>query len=147
METPVTNQSQTLMTESPKNNLLPMIMAFILIIGAGIGTGYALSLRNKSTSNNTSKSAAMIKTANEAGTMDTKTFKDFAAGTLEEGGINGEGTHKLIRPGGNSQTVYLISSLVDLEPFVGKKVEVYGQTIKAKTAGWLMDVGRIKVVE
>ena len=147
METPVLIHAQTPMTQSPKNYLLPVISAFVIIIIAGIGTGYLLSRTKTSNSPDLSKSASMIKTANEAGTLDTKTFKDYATGTLEAGGINGEGTHKLTRPGGTSQTVYLISSLVDLEPFVGKKVEVYGQTIRAKSAGWLMDVGRIKVVE
>jgi hypothetical protein len=146
METPVLVHANTPMNVTPKNNILPMILALILVIGAGIGTGYLLS-RQKPASTTDTKSASMVKSETEAGTMDTKTFKDYATGTLEAGGINGEGTHKLVRPGGVSQTVYLISSLVDLEPFVGKKVEVYGQTIRAKTAGWLMDVGRIKVVE
>ena len=67
-------------------------------------------------------------------------------GNLESGGINGEGTHKLIRPGGDSQTVYLTSSVLDLNQFVGKKVKVWGQTFSAKKAGWLMDVGRVEVL-
>lgn len=132
--------------EEVKTNPLPFILAFVMVVGAGIGTGFLLS-RQKNTTDNVSKASTMVKTNTEAGTTDTKTFKDYATGTLEEGGINGEGTHKLIRPGGASQTVYLVSSLVDLGPFVGKKVEVYGQTIRAKAAGWLMDVGRIKIVE
>ncbi len=68
-------------------------------------------------------------------------------GTLEKGGIDGEGTHKLIREGGESQTAYLTSSIIDLDPLVGKKVQVWGETFKGQKAGWLMDVGRVKVLE
>ena len=78
------------------------------------------------------------------GSPDSKTFKDSTEGTLEIGGINGEGTHKLIRPGGESQTVYLTSSVLDLSQFEGKKVRVLGETFAAKKAGWLMDVGKIE---
>lgn len=89
----------------------------------------------------------MLNTATEVGSTDTKTFRDQATGTLESGGLNGEGTHKLIREGGSSQTMYLISSVVDLETFVGKKVQVWGETIRGQKAAWLMDVGRVKLVE
>ena len=75
-----------------------------------------------------------------------KVLRDSAEGTLEGGGIDGEGTHKLIRPGGVSQTVYLTSSILDLEQYVGKKVKVWGEKFAAKKAGWLMDVGKVEVV-
>lgn len=84
---------------------------------------------------------------NEAGLADESTFKDTATGKLEEGGVNGEGTHHLVRDGGPSQNVYLTSTVIDLSAFVGKKVQVWGQTIGARKAGWLMDVGKVKVVE
>lgn len=77
---------------------------------------------------------------------ETQTFKDSAEGTLDQGGFNGEGTHKLIRDGGPSQTAYLLSSVVDLDQYVGKKVKVYGQTVAAKKASWLMDVGKVEVI-
>jgi hypothetical protein len=128
-------------------NGISLLLASLLIIGTGVGTGYFMA-KNKPAGNTANKATTeMIKTQTEAGTTDTSTFKDYATGDLTEGGINGEGTHHLVRPGGASQTVYLISSLVDLSQFVGKKVEVYGQTVKAKSAGWLMDVGRIKVIQ
>lgn len=85
--------------------------------------------------------------AKEAGIADEATFKDSAEGTLEEGGMTGEGTHHLTRDGGPSQNVYLTSTVVNLDDFVGKKVKVFGQTISAKKAGWLMDVGLVKVSE
>jgi hypothetical protein len=34
-----------------------------------------------------------------------------------------------------------------LDQFTGKQVEVFGQTIRAKSVGWLMDVGRVKVIQ
>ena len=80
------------------------------------------------------------------GSNDTKTFKDIAEGDLKTGGIDGEGQFHLQRPGGESQNVYLTSSIVDLSAYVGKKVKIWGETHKAQHAGWLMDVGRLKVL-
>jgi len=37
--------------------------------------------------------------------------------------------------------------VIDLEKFVGRKVKVWGQTFAAQKAGWLMDVGKLKVLE
>ena len=37
--------------------------------------------------------------------------------------------------------------VLDLQGYVGKKVEVWGETIGAKQAGWLMDVGKIRIIE
>jgi hypothetical protein len=81
------------------------------------------------------------------GSNDTTTFKDTASGTLANGGIDGEGQFHLVRPGGDSQNVYLVSSIVDLSKFVGKNIKVWGQTQAAQYAGWLMDVGRVEVLQ
>ncbi len=81
------------------------------------------------------------------GSNDTNTFKDTASGIMKKGGIDGEGEYHLVRPGGDSQNVYLTSSIVDLSLFIDRKVKVWGQTQKAKVAGWLMDVGRVEVLE
>ncbi len=124
---------------SPKILIVLIALAIIL---AGVGTGYLIS---RSTSS--SVAPGVVNTAKEVGVTDTKTFRDSAQGVIEKGGINGEGTHKLIRDGGPSQTAYLVSSIVDLDQFDGKKVEVWGETIKAQKAGWLMDVGRVKLLE
>lgn len=112
-------------------------IVYIVLILLGVGTGYLLS--------RTTASPTVIKTEKTVGSTDSKTFKDSAEGTLEAGGSNGEGTHKLIREGGPSQTAYLISSVVDLDEFVGKKVKVWGQTIAAKQVSWLMDVGKVEL--
>ncbi|KKU47543.1 MAG: hypothetical protein UX67_C0034G0008 [Candidatus Woesebacteria bacterium GW2011_GWF2_46_8] len=117
-----------------KSNL-PLIVGAVLVVLAGVGTGWLLSgSRGGATS-------TVKKLADEA------TFKDTAEGVLEEGGVDGEGTHHLVRSGEASQNVYLTSTVIDLQSFVGKKVQVWGQTISAREAGWLMDVGKIKVVE
>ncbi len=66
---------------------------------------------------------------------------------IEKGPLNGEGTHILNREGGLDQRAALTSSTVDLDLFVGKKVEVKGETNASNKAGWLLDVGTIKVLE
>ncbi|HEX8931879.1 MAG TPA: hypothetical protein VF810_01865, partial [Patescibacteria group bacterium] len=77
---------------------------------------------------------------------DIKIFKDVAEGKLENGGINGEGQYHLVRPGGDSQNVYLTSSIVDLSQFISQNIKVWGETQKAQTAGWLMDVGKVEIL-
>ena len=92
-------------------------------------------------------SASEITKGTTFGSNDTKTFNDTAEGVLKEGGIDGEGQFHLERPGGESQNVYLTSSAVDLSLVKGKKIKVWGQTQKAQRAGWLMDVGRVEVLQ
>lgn len=134
-------------TPSPK----PFIIILVLVmLVTGAGAGFALSRvssRSKAQVDGASTTHAVINTSTEVGSTDTKTFGDSAKGQLQKGGLGTEGTHKLIRDGGPSQTVYLVSSLVDLDNYVGKTVEVFGQTLKAQKAPWLMDVGRIKLAE
>lgn len=120
---------------------------YIVLILVGVGTGYLLSRNTKLAGVGTGEPSGMIKTEKVEGSADTKTFKDSAEGTIEKGGINGEGTHKLLREGGPSQTAYLVSSVVDLDSYVGKKVKVWGETFAAQKAAWLMDVGKIEILE
>lgn len=76
-----------------------------------------------------------------------KTFKDSATGTIEKGGVNGEGTHTLNREGGKTQRAALTSSVLDLDLFVNKKVEIKGETNASSKAGWFLDVGVVKILE
>ena len=122
-----------------------LIGGVVLVILLGIGSGWLLSGKGKASS--TREVPGVESTAKEAGLADEATFRDSAEGSLEEGGIAGEGTHHLVRDGGPSQNVYLTSTVIDLQAFVGKKIKVWGETISGKKAGWLMDVGKIKVVE
>lgn len=131
-----------------KNLFIFLIVAVVL----GAMTGYVLSPNRRSVSgdnmlNSGSVDSSKITKGTVVGSNDTKTFKDTATGTLKNGGINGEGQFHLIRPGGDSQSVYLTSSSVDLSKFVGKKIKIWGETQAAQYAGWLMDVGRIEVLE
>lgn len=130
-------------------NLLIFIVAAIVM---GAMSGYILSdsggKGSMATITTTDRlSSSEISKGTVVGSDDTKIFKDTATGSLKGGGINGEGQFHLSRPGGDSQNVYLTSSNLDLSKFVGKKVKVWGQTQKGQYAGWLMDVGRVEVVE
>lgn len=145
METPM--MQDVGQNESP---LLSRKLIIILLVVAvlGAGTGYLISKKGSvgvvgGTINLTKESTG----GNIIGSNDTKTFKDVAEGVLKGGGIDGEGAYHLVRPGGDSQNVYLTSSIVDLSLVVGKKVKVWGQTQSAKHAGWLMDVGRVEILQ
>ncbi len=133
---------------SLKDKKMPVYIGIaFLVVLLGVGSGWLLSGR-KLGSGSPSKSAPGAKSSNtEAGIGDEKTFKDTATGVLTVGGINGEGTYHLVRPGGDSQNVYLTSTVIDMSSFAGKKVQVWGQTISGQQAGWLMDVGKLKVVQ
>jgi hypothetical protein len=124
------------------------VTIFIVLIIFGLGAGYSLAKYSAKTGNSVpllpSKSSAVK--GKTYGSDDTGTFKDTAEGVLQEGGIDGEGQFHLVRPGGDSQNVYMTSSTVDLSQFVGKKIKVWGQTQTAQKAGWLMDVGRVEVL-
>lgn len=140
-------------TDFVKGVLLPALI-ILAVIFAGTGTGWVLakggSQGSASAVNENDKVAPGAKVkegGKEAGIDDEATFKDKAEGTIEEGGVNGEGTHKLIREGGPSKTTALTSSVIDLDEFIGKKVEVWGETNTSAKAAWFMDVGRVKVLD
>lgn len=88
-----------------------------------------------------------VKVGATFGVPDTETFADTTEGVLISGGLDGEGSHTLLRPGGVSQNVYLTSSVVDLGQFQNMRVKIAGETFKGQKAGWLMDVGRLEVLE
>lgn len=152
---PSTNRAPSVSAPSstpsaPANKKIITVVALVAL--AGIASGYALSqFFPKSppagvTSPTSSIDPSNLKVGDAVG-VESDTFSDTAEGVIEKGGINGEGSHKLIRPGGESQTVYLTSSMIDLDGFTGHKVTVWGETFAAQKAGWLMDVGRIQVLE
>lgn len=126
-----------------------LILTLFLVIGFGIITGFLFSKvygPNKEEIKKGVISQGEIKVGVEFGSK-SQAFKDTAIGVLEKGGINGEGTHHLVREGGPSQTAYLTSSVLDLDQFVGRKVQVWGETFQGQKAGWFMDVGRLKILE
>lgn len=123
------------------------IIAGVVIILLGVFSGYILTGRQRNSSINQSKGRVGGSDQAAVGSKDSKTFRDSAEGDLKAGGNNGEGTHSLIRPGGESQTVSLTSSVLDLTQFEGKKVRVWGETFAGQSSGWFMDVGKVEVIE
>lgn len=124
----------------------------VVIVFAGIASGLVIARKMNGASFSGLKSSESaqqsgIAVGDVVGAQDEKAFKDQAEGVLVEGGVDGEGSHHLLRAGGKSQNVYLTSSVVDLNLFVGDRVIIWGETFSAQKAGWLMDVGRVKVLE
>lgn len=137
-ETPVSDNNDNPMIPSPsKSKSKPAIVLSIVAIIAGVATGYGgFRLSSKSGGllpgpSNLQRVAeeGQIKTGDIFGVQDEQTFKDSAEGYLEAGGIDGEGSHKIIRPGGVSQTVYLTSSITDLDKFAGMDVKIWGGNV------------------
>lgn len=129
--------------ENPTRTILGVVIAALVL---GTLTGYILS-----TKNNGSSVSSLVAGNAKSAQQDTRTFKDFAEGTLKarpqpkDPSEYVEGTHMLIREG--AVPVALTSSVVDLSQFEGKKVKVFGETQKAFKEGWLMDVGKVEEVK
>lgn len=140
--------------EMKKVKLPIAILAGVGAVALGIASGLSLKtiVENRSLAQ-TYESPATQQVAGDsvkAGDIfgsNHEVFKDVAEGYLEQGGINGEGSHKLLRPGGDSQTVYLTSSVTDLDKLSGMQVKVWGETYQGQKAGWLMDVGKVEVID
>lgn len=140
--------------EMKKVKLPIAILAGVGAVALGIASGLSLKtiVENRSLAQ-TYESPATQQVAGDsvkAGDIfgsNHEVFKDVAEGYLEQGGINGEGSHKLLRPGGDSQTVYLTSSVTDLDKLSGMQVKVWGKTYQGQKAGWLMDVGKVEVID
>ncbi len=153
----IPNLTQTNQPLNKKPVSLPIVVALVV---AGVSVGYLTSRLQAGQSTADSPSAQKltpisseeIKTKSDIQVGQLygdikKNFKDTAIGTVEKGSINGEGTHILNREGGITQRAALTSSVVDLDLFVGKKVEVKGETNASNKAAWLLDVGSVKVLE
>jgi len=133
-----------------------MMIAFGVVLVLGLGTGLAGAFMTRSSSTvavpkEDQKTAAQVQDAVRVGAVfgvpDENTFRDDTEGVLIKGGIEGEGSHTLLRPGGVSQNVYLTSSVVDLDQFENQRIRIWGETFKGQKAGWLMDVGRVEIKE
>lgn len=135
-------------SKKKNNSWLKVSIILLVMIFLGAGSGFVMakgsSMSTSSSSEVTSKSD--ITKGKTFGVNDTSTFKDSAEGTLKAGGIEGEGQYHLERPGGETHYVYLTSSVVDLGLVKGRQIKVWGQTQKAQHAPWLMDVGRVEVL-
>ena len=130
------------------NKVVPLIL-LLLIIAAGAISGLFLSSTGRKSESESTISEQENLTP-EAKQSFTQTFRDEAEGEIEKNDEldkYAQGTHKLIRPGGEAQTAYLTSSVLDLDEYVGKKVKVFGETFGSSQVGWLMDVGKVEVTQ
>lgn len=150
------NLEDPVMEPAKKTKLVSVVV--ILGILLGLGTGFFIAQKKLLLANGgvaptmtgTTQeltSATTVKVGDIFGSADEKTFRDQAEGILMAGGIEGEGSHHLERGDNKSQWVYVTSSVVDLDLLVGSRVTIWGETNQGKKAGWLMDVGRLKVQE
>ncbi|MEK7565892.1 MAG: hypothetical protein AAB506_02515 [Patescibacteria group bacterium] len=124
------------------------IIAGLVIILLGIISGFFLSKSTGKVTTVGGKPVETIKTTTEEGVTNLALFPDEAVGTIKvnDKKITDEGSHILVRDG-IGQNAYLTSSVVDLDKYIDKKVQVWGKTYSAQKAGWLMDIGRIKLVQ
>jgi hypothetical protein len=150
------NQDQIDNSKSSKKKFIPIIIiaVFSIIIGFWVSRFWpsqtSVSLDGSDNGDSAISADSISPNDLQAGVIYgnlEKTFKDVATGTIEKGNINGEGTHILNREGGKSQQASLISSTVDLDLFVDKKVEIKGETNASTRTNWLIDVGSIKIIE
>lgn len=147
----ISTLSQAVMQNFSQNNeeisVIKVFVVLVIMVALGVGVGYSASLFSVR-SGTSIISKALNQNAPVKGKVygngDPSVFKDTAEGVMQNGGIDGEGQYHLVRPGGDSQNVYLTSSTVDLSQFIGQKVKVWGETQKAQKAGWLMDVGKVE---
>lgn len=131
------------------------VIGVVAAVIMGVGSGYVVAAVTKApevlpleTAGETADSStSAVKVGQVFGSKDAAAFKDSAEGVILVGGTDSEGSHHLVRAGGPSQNVYLTSSVMDLKMFENAKVKIYGETFKARKAGWLMDVGRVEVIE
>lgn len=142
------------MAKTKKKSPLPLVVASFVVVLLGLGTGYLIHSMTRSsspaapvTTSGTSGQPLQITAGETYGANNGEVFSDEVEGVLVAGGLSGEGTHHLLRPGGPSQNVYLTSSVVDLDLFVDHHVKIWGETFAAQEAGWLMDVGKVEVIE
>lgn len=145
-----------------KNDKITLFSTIAIIVAISVASGFWLSRffprrsdrqtplftsgESRPLSADTISSADQVKIGQVYGNVNGN-FKDEATGVVESGGVNGEGTHTLIRPGGEDQKAALTSSVLDLDLFIDRKVEIKGETNDSRRAGWFLDVGNIKVIE
>ena len=149
-------QSQTQTTDqlrtAPKQAKFAKILHYfivLVIVGLGIFTGLvAFSVQKTKAQNNNVQSIQEEELSPQQQESFAQTFRDEAEGIIEKNDdfdTYAQGPWKLIRTGGESQTAYLTSSVMDLDEYIGKKVKVYGETFGSGQVSWLMDVGKVEV--
>lgn len=155
MEIPnLSSASSTTTTATNSKNLVLVLLVVILAAVSGFWLSRFFPSTKSSTADSIKSPGAVsapvdndeIKVGIVYGSQ-ADNFKDTATGTVKKGGVNGEGTHTLVRPGGTDQNAALTSSILDLDLFIDKEVEIKGETNRSTKVGWFLDVGSIKVLE
>ena len=145
----LTSKMPTSSGKSSKLKRFLPILIILIIVSLGIVSGLIVSSRSKSALLATGSSNGEDLPPEQKQSFN-QTFNNEAEGMIERNDTldkYAQGTHKLIRPGGESQTAYLTSSVLDLDQYNGKKVKVFGETFGSSQVGWLMDVGKVEVVK
>lgn len=122
------------------------VSVLIVLVGSVVGFGLSRSKVVKA-SKEGSISPELIKTSIEAGYKDTKLFESIVTGTVKKGGLFGDGTHTLVQDSNPKNPAALLSSVVDLDEYVDKHVQIWGRSQKGLKAAWLLEVGRVKILE
>lgn len=141
--------------ETEKNSFFSMKIVGLLlaVVLLGVGSGYFLAGGGAGGSSGlragSDDSNGKVEKGKVYGEQDESQYKmkEVPEGVLKVGGFEGEGEFHIERGVDKSQWVYLNSTVLDLSQFVGKKVKVWGETQKAQKAGWLMDAGRVQMLE
>ncbi len=127
------------------------ILFFIvsLPIALGIITGFYIGgqyLFDKAIYRDISGHTVILAKGQEVGSNDKNSTRDNAIGLLVKSDDQAKGTYKLMR-GTDALTVYLTSSTMDLGQFLGRGVQIWGETFQRKNIGWFMDVVKLKLIK
>lgn len=123
-----------------------LILGLVVVLAGGL-TGKTLAGRGGEKTSTGAEVVTKNGEVAEAGLPEDEFTDEPAEGMLVAGGMDDEGTHHLDRGMGPEKDVYLFSTSLDLSKFEGKKVKVWGHSLTSKNVPWLMDVGRITVID
>lgn len=160
-ENSIPEESLVRQMEGPEKGVrgpILIILLVMVVISAGLASGFFLNKMRASSKQEGTPSAGgtlvsdkgEVKKGKSYGVEDREIYPDLAEGILvvNDKSFTDEGSHVLIRDQDDpTQNAYLTSTVLDLNLFVDRKVEVWGETFAAQKAGWLMDVGTVKVLE
>jgi len=126
-----------------------LFLAISLPIALGIITGVYFGGQDffdRAVYRDVSGHSTVLAKGQEVGVNDKNSNRDSAIGLLVKSDDQAKGTYKLMR-GTDALTVYLTSSTMDLGQFVGRGVQVWGETFQRKNIGWFMDAVKLKVIK
>ncbi len=127
-----------------------LLFAITLPIAVGILTGTVLAgdkyFAQRAVYKDLSGKSIELAVGQEVGLSDKKSTRDGAIGLLVKSDDLIKGTHKLMR-GTDALTVYMTSSTMDLDQFVGRGVQIWGETFQRKGIGWFMDAVKLKLLK